>query len=155
MQVSIGDDEYLLNNQVKYPAILQEFIDSSVGIPGLTPSVHDIRIVMIEDQPSLILLRTPAPGDHRAGLSFGASSYFPNEQQLPLSIKNLIYYVDSNLREYPGRLYSIDCAMSPTGPKIIELNKAPAFWPSREDPHIESFNKKLAEHLSNFAIRTI
>ncbi len=150
-QVWIGDENYLLKQKLSYPLIAQEFIDSTYGIPGLTPGEHDLRVVMIESMPSLVLVRVPAPNEHRAGLRLGASFYFADLDQLPMSVKHMVSAIDDELKEYKGRVYSIDCALTASGPKIIELNKEPAIWPSSEHPHLDTFNKQLAKHIVRYS----
>ncbi len=147
----IISDKKLQQTPESYPLLMQEFIDSSNGIDGITPGEHDLRIIMLDEHPALVLVRVPKPGSHVAGLRLGASYYFPAISELPGSVIHLIRQIDQQFNQYPGRAYSIDCAMTPLGPKIIELNASPALWPSKENRALEAFNMQLANHLIRYS----
>ena len=45
-----------------FPYLIQEFIDTSGGIPGVVEGIHDFRIITIAGDPVLSYVRTPPPG---------------------------------------------------------------------------------------------
>lgn len=148
--VIIGSDKEILARPMPFPAIVQEYIDTSVGLTDVTGGEHDLRVIMLNSHPALAMVRIPPFGEHRAGIKLGASTIFPDFGELPDAVKHLVEAVDFEFGQYAGRAYAIDCAMSANGPKLIELGASFALWPSKEHKNLESFNKKLAEHFLDF-----
>lgn len=149
--VVIGTESELLAQTYKYPLLVEEWLDSSRGIDGITPGEHDLRIVMIENRPSLVLVRIPAKSEHRAGLEVGASMLWPSLGDIPASVIHMVQNIDTELQFYPGRVYSVDTAMTIDGPRVIELNVYPALFESNLHPHVRAHNRRLALHLMGLA----
>ncbi|MBI4023153.1 hypothetical protein HY375_03240 [Candidatus Berkelbacteria bacterium] len=134
--------------------IVQEFLDTSAGIPGITESTHDLRIITINNEISLIHVRTPAPGSLVANTHRGASVSEVELKKLPSDILSFYRTVHARiLSRFPWPLYSLDIAYTPHGPKLIELNGHTAF-PRPEFAWRPVFIQNLLEHLTCIRERT-
>lgn len=105
-----------------FPLLVQAFIDSSAGIPGIVAGVHDFRIGVLDGEPLFSYVRTPPKGSLKANFSLGGSYENVAVDRIPLSFLELVGFVDAQLTQYRDRFYSVDLALTPDGPKIIELN---------------------------------
>ncbi len=105
-----------------YPLLLQEFIDSSVGIPGLVEGTHDFRIAILDGEILMAYVRTPPTGSLKANYSLGGSYANCAITDIPESFLEVVTYVESKMEVIGSRFYTIDLALTASGPKIIELN---------------------------------
>lgn len=135
-----GRDVYILGkDNVKIPqnlkpilseegVIVQEFIGTSQGCPGVTGSTHDLRLSMINDRNIMASVSLPAPGSLVANWHQGAVVTEVDVERLPLSVRNFRDQVHEKIkREYGNMMYNIDLGVTPHGPKLIELNSPIAF----------------------------
>lgn len=131
--VVIKDTSEIAADISSYPYILQEFIDSSGGIPGITSGTHDLRMLVINDDISLLLLRVPAHNSLIANVSMGGTIRNVPLSALPAGARVIFEKVSSRFSTFPKKTYSIDCALDADGTwKVIELNPQPGLM-SHED----------------------
>ena len=108
---------------------VQEFIDSSKGIKGITDSYHDLRLVFINDELIYSYIRTPKKGSLLANLSQGGSMRIVKPKDLPKSTKALIKNVKEVLDSYNPKIYTIDIMFDEKqSPWIVELNTMPGLY---------------------------
>jgi hypothetical protein len=113
--------------------LAQEFIDTSHGIPGVTPGLHDLRILVFNGQAKLAVVRIPAPGMLLANIAQGATTHPVNLARIPQEILDIVKKVDAKLTEFEPRIYSIDFLVGPEGAFVVELNSRPGFpHPNRQ-----------------------
>jgi glutathione synthase/RimK-type ligase-like ATP-grasp enzyme len=113
-----------------YPVMIQEYIDTSGGIPGITDGKHDFRLIMMNDRVLLTYARLPAEGGYISNVSKGGSVRHVPIERRPAAAVALAQNVDRALASYGDRLYSIDCGLDKSGEwKIIELNDHPGLSP--------------------------
>jgi glutathione synthase/RimK-type ligase-like ATP-grasp enzyme len=134
--------------------IIQEFIDSSSGVPGISENMHDLRIIFVNDKISYAYIREPKEGNYLANLSQGGSLYVVPTESIPKSLNPIIRCANSVLETFSPRIYSIDFMFDEhKKPWIVELNSMPGlFYTPEEKPYmielykeiIASFKKKLA-----------
>lgn len=118
--------------------VLQEFVDTSKGIPGITDRHHDLRIVIVEGEIVLAHVRTPKDGSLLANVAQGG-----NIKEIEL--EKILGYILSTVHEvqaiidskYNMPLYSIDFGISNGKAYVFELNDQIGF-PSE---HMENRTK--------------
>jgi hypothetical protein len=115
----------------EYPLLLQAFIDTSRGIPGLVDSTHDLRVVVVGGIVAFAFVRTPPEGSLVANLDRGGSIRLLDIDGLPSGALAIVEEVDRSLSRFPERVYSIDMGLHEEREwKIIELNAPPGLpWP--------------------------
>lgn len=148
-----GEDVFILPKSEVSPSlfkegreyVIQEFMDTSAGIPGLTDKPHDLRIFMAEGKPILSYLRFPPPGSLLANVALGGSSQVVDLDDLPSEVLRISQEIDQRFAHFPDRFYCIDFMIPPTGPRVVELNSRPGFpHPSR---HGQAFSDRFQETL--------
>lgn len=145
--ILIEDRELLKQqtHQVSFPALVQEFMDTSRGIPGIVDGFHDLRIVVFNGEMLFSYVRTPPPGKLTANVAQGGSLRVIPSRQLPATVWPIIEHIDQQLSHVGERFYSIDLAFTPEGPKLIEMNSRVGVLPNREDQVFLLLKQKLAE----------
>jgi glutathione synthase/RimK-type ligase-like ATP-grasp enzyme len=128
--VLIGPREEVLKNIPSYPYLLQEFIDTSGGIPDIAKSFHDLRVIIAAGLPVIAYVREPQGGSFVANQAQGGKCTFLPLMSLPEDVMTLCAAVDTALQEYPDRLYSVDMGRNIDGRwQLIELNSKPGLEP--------------------------
>lgn len=146
--VIIEPKEKIPRQSIVCPVLVQEFLDTSEGIPGITDRHHDFRVIAFNNTMRLSLLRIPKQGRLVANVSMGgAISCIPNEQ-IPVEVEKLFDCVDQTMRKFGKRVYSMDCARTKDGVwKLIELNPQPGL------PLAGSIGERVAsEYLRDLAL---
>jgi hypothetical protein len=146
--VMAGIASELMAKIVSFPYLLQEFIDTSGGVPGIVEGIHDLRIIGVRGEPMLSYVRTPPPGKLLANVALGGREIPVPLENVPADAMDLYASVDRELAQYPQRVYSVDMGRDRNGTwKIIELNSKPGLSPVRMGPQYERFLGKLADTL--------
>lgn len=143
--VHIDRKEVIAQAELKYPLLLQEFLDSSVGIPGLVEGLHDFRIAVINGEIIYSYYRTPPQGSFLANVARGGRFSMVSTEKVPQSMKDIVTKVDAIFAQYGPRFYGVDFAMTKDGPKIIEMNSRLGLLPNRDDAVFLTTKQKLAE----------
>lgn len=147
--VVIDTGKNLLQTDLSYPLIIQEFIDSSHGIPGITPGYHDLRLVFINDSLIYNYIRVPKEGSLLANVAQGGQMYIVEEKDLPASLTPVIAAVQKVFARFPRKIYTIDLIFDENAqPWIVELNTMPGvyFAPGQEKTR-DIFYRALIEEL--------
>lgn len=105
--------------------IAQEFLDSSVGIPGITNGLHDLRIRVVNGKPINAFLRTPKKGSYVANLTQGGKGVPISLEDVPTETMNLVHKIDKKIKKYFPIVYAADFINSDKGFKLLELNSRP------------------------------
>lgn len=140
-------------SSLKYPLILQEFIDSSHGIPSITPGHHDLRLVFINDELVYSYIRIPKEGSLLANIAQGGTMEIVPSEKLPSSIDKIILDVQRVFAHFPRKIYTIDIIFDESArPWIVELNTMPGiyFEPGQESTR-DLFYTKLIQTLAIFS----
>lgn len=109
------------------PYLAQEFIDTSAGIPGITPGHHDLRVLVFNGVATLAVVRVPAPGNLLANIAQGATVSPIDIESVPQAVLKIVNDVDAYLKRFTPRIYSIDFLIDKNRPYIVELNSRPGF----------------------------
>lgn len=128
-EVYIGPRSKFEPKRFTYPFLLQKFIDSSRGIPGIVHGPHDLRMIFIDEEFIYAYVRTPKAGEFRANVAKGGSMFLVEKERLPQALAPLIENVQRVFRRFSPKIYTIDCMFDRTGrPWIIELNTMPGLY---------------------------
>ena len=122
-----------------FPYLLQEFIDTSGGIPGICTGLHDFRMISVQGQIVSVFIREPRQGSYLANVSQGASIWELPVKDIPADARALFATVDKELAHFKNRVYCVDVARQKDGMwKLIELNAEPGLsaydYDGRNDP---------------------
>ncbi len=129
------------------PYLIQEFIDTSHGIPGVTTTNHDIRFVVAHGEIILAALRTPKEGSLLANVAQGGSIQEIPLPSLPLPVQECAQEIKKRMDELFGpSYYSLDFGIEEGIPYLFEINDRIGF-PRETMPHATSFAKGLAQTL--------
>lgn len=117
----------------KYDGILQEFIDTSQGIPGIHRTLHDMRILIMDGKIIQTYIRIPKKGSYRANIARGGHMKEIEKKNLPQTIKPIINAIDKRFKRYGHRIYAVDFGFENGIPYLIEINPQPGLpypeWP--------------------------
>jgi glutathione synthase/RimK-type ligase-like ATP-grasp enzyme len=123
----------MINVETSYPALVQEFLDSSVGVPGIVEGLHDFRIAMINGEIIYSYFRTPPTGSYLANVARGGKFAMVELDRIPAEMKKIALEIDQKMAEHGPRFYGVDFAMTKEGPRIIEMNSRLGLMPNRDD----------------------
>ncbi|MEP7162221.1 MAG: ATP-grasp domain-containing protein [Candidatus Moraniibacteriota bacterium] len=127
--VVIAEREKLLQLDITFPLLVQEFVDSSHGIPGITKSYHDLRLVFINDKLIYSYIREPKKGSLLANVAQGGSMTIIEPSRLPETLTPAIVAVQKAFSKYPEKEYTIDFIFDEDGrPWILEMNTMPGIY---------------------------
>jgi glutathione synthase/RimK-type ligase-like ATP-grasp enzyme len=124
--------------------MLQDFIDSSEGIPGIMRGVHDLRLVIIDTEVIYAYYRKPAEGSLLANLAQGGSMEIVPLKKLPKSVSPIIKRANQLFSGFKHKIYTIDLMFNKKKvPWIVELNSMPGmyFAPGQEKDRDFFYNK--------------
>lgn len=127
--------------------LVQEFIDSSHGVPGVSSNMHDLRIVMINAKIIYAYIREPQKGSYLANLAQGGSLKIVPVEKIPKTILPIIDFVNQTFSTFNPRIFSIDFMFDEKKqPWIVELNSMPGlFFTPEEKPYmLEMYQELLA-----------
>lgn len=106
--------------------LVQEFIDSSIGIPDIIEGVHDIRVTTINGEPVYAYVRVPPPGSFIANVARGGTMIPVAIDKLPANLLELIEKINNKFIQYRPNIFASDFFNSKNGFKLIEMNSRPA-----------------------------
>lgn len=125
--------------------ILQEFLDSSVGIPGVTDSYHDLRVCVVDNKPTNALVRIPKEGTLTANISLGGSGLSIALDEVPQEVYILLDQITQKLDKYSPSIYAADFMNSQEGWKLIELNARPGLLHEIWTKYYNDFNQAVID----------
>jgi len=130
--------------------ILQEFVDTSNGIPGITPGKHDLRIVVVNGKVVWCHVRVPALGTFLANAAQGGNLTEVDYEAVPESVKKIVRAISKKLYdEYDNPVFSLDFGINEKGiPLIFEINDQIGF-PKWEMKNRDNFLKALVANFSS------
>ena len=125
--------------------IIQEFIDSSSGIPGISENMHDLRLVFVNNKISYAYIREPEEGNYLANLSQGGSLSIVPVKDIPKSLYPIIRCINRVFETFNPRIYSVDFMFDEKKrPWIVELNSMPGlYFTPQEKPYMLELYKEL------------
>ncbi|PIP26395.1 MAG: hypothetical protein COS71_00515 [Candidatus Moranbacteria bacterium CG06_land_8_20_14_3_00_40_12] len=149
-----GNDIQIVNKKVALKKavidreyLVQEFIDSSGGVPGVSHSMHDLRLVCVNKKIIYCYIREPKQGSYLANLAQGGSLIIVPIKKLPASLRPIVAYASDIFKIFNPRIYSIDFMFDEKRkPWIVELNSMPGlYFTPQEKPYMVKMYKELIE----------
>lgn len=132
--------------------ILQEFVDTSRGIPGIIDGHHDLRIVIADGKIVLSHVRAPKEGSLLANVAQGGSIKEVPLENIPAFIIDRVKKIQERIDEKFNRpVYSIDLGVqNGAEPFVFELNDQIGF-PSEKMKNSAVFIKSVLQSLGRLA----
>ncbi|MFA5995239.1 MAG: ATP-grasp domain-containing protein [Patescibacteria group bacterium] len=112
-------------DQTQAPFLVQEFVDSSAGIPGLLTGKHDLRLYIFNGRAKIAEYRQPKPGSDLANIAQGGSLTILKMSQVPQWALDFVKQIDQHFKQYFPRIYTIDLMYANHRPYLVELNSRP------------------------------
>ncbi|MFA9262771.1 MAG: RimK family alpha-L-glutamate ligase [Undibacterium sp.] len=136
--VSIQRKEDLGSVEARFPLLVQEFVDSSAGIPDVMIGLHDLRLIYSGEDLVYAYYRTPRAGSYLANLAKGGTQTMLDQESIPQAVWPVVRAVQERYRDFVSKIFTIDLIFDPSGtPWIVELNTMPGLYPDEsERPHI-------------------
>lgn len=147
--VIIVDKQELLKTPPVFPVLIQEFVDSKAGIPGVMLGLHDLRLIFSNEELIYAYFRTPEAGSYLANVARGGTQTMVSNKDLPQSVWEIVKAVQRYYRKYPQKIYTIDLIFDATSrPWIVELNTMPGLYPDEsERPYIQKLYLAIIQML--------
>lgn len=104
--------------------VAQEFVDTSLGIPGIVRGRHDLRVVVVNQKPVWCHVRVPPKGSFKANVARGGILKEVDYESIPDSIKKMVVEVAKKFyQKYDNPLFSLDFGLDKNGkPWLFEIN---------------------------------
>lgn len=120
--------------RVTFPTLVQEFIDSSAGIPGVMKGLHDLRLIYCDETLVYAYYRTPKAGSYLANVAQGGRQTMVAKKDIPTSVWPITNIIQTYYAAYSPKIYTIDLIFDSTGtPWIVELNTMPGLYPDESE----------------------
>lgn len=132
-----------------FPWQVQEYVETSVGIPGIVQGRHDFRVVLINGDPVISTLRTPPANGLKSNISYGGKTHLIDRSQIPLDLLELCKQIDvklASLGQY--RFYSADFGMTDRGWVLFEINAMPGTINLARGEQAVYYQDRLAKFLA-------
>jgi len=143
--VFIGNNQYLKECEYSFPLLVQEFLDTSDGIPGIYKGIHDLRVVFLNGEIIYSYYRTPPEGELLANVAQGGSLAFIPNKEIPKSVLEITELIKQNFKN--DYCFSVDVGFVKGIPKIIELNSMVGLLSPKRGAGLGKFIKKLTQVL--------
>lgn len=111
-------------NGSKYDSyVLQEFVDTSTGIPGVVKGRHDLRIVVVNGRLVWFTVREPRGKKILANVAQGGKIKELDLRQIPSYVIKVVHDIKKIINQkYSKPIYSIDFGVENGKPFVFELN---------------------------------
>lgn len=151
--IYIGDKKGALEFPFKdIDYIVQEFIDTKGGIPGITSGRHDLRVAITNHIPVWCHVRVPPKDSFLANAALGGNLTEIDYETVPESVKEIVKKVSAEFsKKYDNPIYSLDFGISEGRPYIFEINDTIGF-PTWEMKNRDVF---LSELVKNFKSKLV
>jgi glutathione synthase/RimK-type ligase-like ATP-grasp enzyme len=119
-------DKDKLPKEIEKNTLIQEFIDTSKGIKGVTRGMHDMRLFMINGKVDHAHIRIPKKGTLTANVALGGKKVFIPNRLIPIKAMRIARKVDRLFKKFHPRIFSVDFVFNEKGkPFIVECNSQP------------------------------
>lgn len=148
-EVYIGNKKEVLEElPPQYPLLVQEFLDTSVGIPGQVDGVHDARLGLCGSEIISYYVRSAEDGKLHANVAQGGKAVYFDVKEAPAELLETARLIDGLFADQP-RFYSLDFMNTPKGWKLVELNSYLGLMPASDGSQAEFTLNKLADYLAS------
>jgi hypothetical protein len=154
-QVYIGDKQDVLKRlPERFPLLVQEFLDTSAGVPGYVDGVHDVRLSMCGGEVIGCYIRKAKEGAWHSNVSQGGHMIFFNVEETPAELREMAESVDTLFARHP-RYFAADFMYTEKGWKMLEINPYLALLPRTDGAAAQYTLERLADYLVSVAHPTI
>lgn len=129
--------------------LVQQFLDSSIGIPGLVEGLHDLRVTIVDGRIINSFIRKPKSGSYLANIAQGGTGFSVDKTKIPEEILQKTEFIINKIKNYKPFLISADFINSNQGFKLIELNSRPGLQHPKWSSTYKEFNNAVAKLLIN------
>lgn len=145
--VYILDKNEISKIDISVENIVQEFIDSSNGVPNISNGMHDLRLVFVGDKLVYSYIREPKEGSYLANLAQGGKLIIVPTQDLPKSLDPIIENINFAFSSFQNRIMAVDFMFDENKkPWIVELNSMPGlYFTPEEKPYMLEMYQELLE----------
>ncbi len=143
--VAITDAATILRTTKKFPGLIQAYVDTTDGIPGLYRGRHDIRITVMDGTIVQCFIRIPPRDKVVANVSQGARARQVPLSKIPLAARRVVRHIDQRLRRYGNRIYAVDLGFEKKKPYIFEINPEPGLPYKHWKYHYREFHQGLVD----------
>ncbi len=151
-EVYIGDkQEVLAELPDSYPLLVQEFLDTSQGVPGQVEGVHDVRLALCGDEIISYYARTAGEGKLHANVAQGGTMTYFDVDAAPAELVKKVRNIDGLFADQP-RYYSLDFMNTPKGWVLVELNSYLGLMPASDGSKAQQTLAKLANYLTEVTV---
>lgn len=125
--VVIGSPETVLAAKHEFPLLVQQYVDTSAGIPGIIDGVGDLRTILVDGEIALTYARRAKEGSLISNVSKGGKEIEVLPEDRPKEAMNIVMAVDKAFVPMSKhRVFCVDLARDVSGAwYIIELNSKP------------------------------
>ena len=131
--------------------LVQEFLDSSAGIPHITEGLHDLRVNVINGKAIDSILRVPKKGSYIANIARGGSATPIDLEDVPKEVIKLVYRIDGKVKKYFPAIYAADFIHSDKGYRLLELNSRPGV----DHPDWSKTYRKFNDGIINMLVNAV
>ena len=147
-QVYIESKEEILSKlPPAYPLLVQEFLDTSSGVPGSVGGVHDIRLSVCGGEFIGYYIRQAKEGSLHSNVSQGGKMIFFDPSEIPTEVQEMARAIDTYFADAP-RYYAVDFIYTNKGWKMLELNPYLALLPLTDGEKAQKTTRKLIDYLT-------
>jgi len=137
------------DKKIKYPIVVQEFIDSRSGLKKLAKGVHDLRIIFVNHKPIISYIREPVGNSLIANVSRGGTRRIIDLGSVPKKSMDKCRQMVNKLRIFKNVIYSIDFIFDKKGnPYVLEINSPPSFH-IEDEKLLKLYYKEIIKLLNN------
>lgn len=135
-----------------FPLQIQEFIETSSGIPEIIDGRHDFRVIIMNGEPALATLRTPPEGGLKSNIGYGGKTFLLEKSKIPAELVEICTKIDARLAKLgEDRFYSADFGLTTNGWRLFEVNS----MPGTIDRARGEFALKYQHDLANFLTKSV
>jgi glutathione synthase/RimK-type ligase-like ATP-grasp enzyme len=125
-EIEILPKQKMAKYKLSRPMLIQEFIDSSKGVPGLYKGIHDFRLLFLSNKLVHAYIRTCAPNSKLCNVALGGGRVIVPLSKVPKEMLKISKVFQKRFAQFHNSFYSIDF-MYKDGktPIVIEANVKP------------------------------
>ncbi|HOX10413.1 MAG TPA: hypothetical protein P5323_02515 [Candidatus Moranbacteria bacterium] len=121
--IHIDYPKSLANIELEREYILQEFVDTSAGIEGITHGRHDLRIAFVNGKIVWAHVRMPKKGSYLANVAQGGTIKEILLKDIPSYVLNTIASIQKKIdAKFDKPIYSIDLGVAGGKAYVFEIN---------------------------------
>ncbi|MFZ6035596.1 MAG: ATP-grasp domain-containing protein [Patescibacteria group bacterium] len=147
--VIIGSAEKIRRTVKEFPGLIQTFVDTTGGIPGLYRGRHDLRVTVMDGTIVQSFIRIPPAHLMVANVAQGARARQVPLARIPRRAKQLVHSIDNRLKRYGNRIYAVDMGFERGKPYIFEINPEPGLPYKHWCMHYREFHHGLIKTFIN------